>query len=311
MRLNTFRSWDVVRLSKGAASRSSCCPSTGTGFSIPGICGQRFRRIPFLFPSWPPTTSWGTIQPLAAIGEVAREFGVPWHCDAAQAVGKIPLDVDTLGIDLLSISAHKLYAPKGAGALYVRSNRRPRLRLAAQIEGGGQERGIRSGTINVPGAVGLGRGCEIARLEMAAEEARIGRLRDGLQRKLQASGTAVVNGHPEHRLPGCLSLRFVDVDSGRMMNGLRDKVALSSGSACKSGTAGPSHVLKAIGLDDTGAAETVRFGLGRFSTAEEIDSAGDWILDVIARERTDSVAGGAGRAGWGEPGLHGVGTGHR
>ena len=253
----------------------------------------------------------GTIQPLAAIGEVAREFGIPWHCDAAQAVGKIPLDVDTLGIDLLSISAHKLYAPKGAGALYVRSNRRPRLRLAAQIEGGGQERGIRSGTINVPGAIGLGRGCEIARLEMAAEGAKIGGLRDGLQRKLQASGTAVVNGHPEHRLPGCLSLRFVDVDSGSLMNGLRNKVAFSSGSACKSGSAGPSHVLKAIGLDDTGAAETVRFGLGRFSTKEEIDSAGDWILDAIARERTDPLAGAQVGTGWGEPGLHGVGRGHR
>ncbi len=232
----------------------------------------------------------GTIQPLAAIGEVAREFGVPWHCDAAQAVGKIPLDVDALGIDLLSVSAHKLFAPKGEGALFVRSNRRPRLRLSAQLEGGGQERGVRSGTINVPGAVGLGTSCEIARLEMAAEAVRLSALRDDLQRKLEASGTAVANGHPELRLPGCLSLRFPDVDSGSLMNGLRDKVALSSGSACKSGGAGPSHVLKAIGLDDTAAAETVRFGLGRFTTEEEIESAGNFILSAIAKERESMAA---------------------
>ncbi len=232
----------------------------------------------------------GTIQSLVEIGEVAREFAVPWHCDGAQAVGKIPLDVDALGIDLLSISAHKLYAPKGEGALYVRSNRRPRLRLAAQLEGGGQERGMRSGTINVPGAVGLGKGSEIARLEMAAEAARLRTLREVLQRKLEAAGTAVANGHPERRLPGCLSLRFVDVDSGRLMNGLRDRVAFSSGSACKSGRAGPSHVLKAIGLDDTAAAETVRFGIGRFTTEEEIESAVDFILSAIAKERKSVAA---------------------
>jgi cysteine desulfurase len=232
----------------------------------------------------------GTIQSLVEIGEVAREFAVPWHCDGAQAVGKIPLDVDALGIDLLSISAHKLYAPKGEGALYVRSNRRPRLRLAAQLEGGGQERGMRSGTINVPGAVGLGKGSEIARLEMAAEAARLRTLREVLQRKLEAAGTAVANGHPERRLPGCLSLRFVDVDSGRLMNGLRDRVAFSSGSACKSGRAGPSHVLKAVGLDDTAAAETVRFGIGRFTTEGEIESAVDFILSAIAKERKSVAA---------------------
>ena len=234
----------------------------------------------------------GTIQPLAAIGEVARKSGVPWHCDAAQAVGRIPLDVDALGVDLLSVSAHKLYAPKGVGALYVRSNRRPRLRLAAQLEGGGQERGLRSGTINVPGAVGLGKGCEIARLEMTAEAARLGALRDALQRKLEAGGTAIANGHPRRRVPGCLNLRFPGVDSGKLMNALRDKVALSSGSACKSGNAGPSHVLAAIGLDDTAAAETVRFGLGRFSTGEEIESAGDLILAAVAGERAESQAAG-------------------
>lgn len=231
----------------------------------------------------------GTIQPLAAIGEVARESGVPWHCDAAQAVGKIPLDVDALGIDLLSISAHKLYAPKGVGALYVRSNRRPRLRLAAQLEGGEQERGLRSGTINVPGIVGFGTGCEIARLEMAAEATRLRALRDALQGKLEAEGTAVANGHPEQRIPGCLNLRFADVDSGRLMNALRDQVALSSGSACKSGRAGPSHVLTAIGLGDTASAETVRLGIGRFTTDEEIEAAGNLILTAVAGERAESL----------------------
>lgn len=216
----------------------------------------------------------GTVQPLATIGQIAKEKEVLWHCDAAQAAGKIPLDVDDLGIDLLSISAHKMYGPKGQGALFAR-RKHPRVRMAPQLEGGGQERGLRSGTVNVPGAVGLGKACEICATEMAAGEAeRVRAMRDRLYQGLLAGMVTEVtlNGHVEHRLPGCLNVSLHDLDGAALIIALRD-IALSSGAACTSGASEPSHVLRAIGRDDTLAFGSLRFGVGRFNTECEMDLA--------------------------------------
>jgi len=224
----------------------------------------------------------GTIPPLGEIGAVAKEQGILWHCDAAQAVGKIPLDVEALGADLLSVSAHKIYGPKGAGALYVRA-RRPRVRLQAQIEGGGQERNLRSGTLNVPGIVGLGQACALCQQEMEAEGGRLGDLRERLHTGLVRSLDGVrLNGHPQERLPGCLHVSFAGVDGAALLAALRD-VALSSGSACTSGTDAPSHVLKAIGLTDEMAQSSLRFGLGRFNTSEEIDYVIERVVEEVKR----------------------------
>lgn len=215
----------------------------------------------------------GTIQPLAEIGRLTRERGVLFHCDAAQAAGKMPLDVGALGIDLLSLAGHKFHAPKGVGALYVRQSG-PRVKLSPLQFGGGQERGIRPGTLNVPGIVALGQACEIARAELAAEEARVRALRDRLQAAvLAAAPDARVNGHPEHRLAGNLSVTFPGLDSEALLMELRRDVACSSGAACASGEAAPSHVLLALGLSARDARSTVRFGLGRFTTDAEIDRA--------------------------------------
>lgn len=211
----------------------------------------------------------GTIQPLQEIGALAKERGILWHCDAAQAVGKIDLDVEELGVDLLSISGHKIYAAKGTGALYVRS-RRPRVRLQAQIEGGGQERGLRSGTLNVPGIVGLGNACELCR-EGKEERERVTGLRDRLEEEIASrlDGTRL-NGHSCARLPGCLNMSFSGVDGAELLMAFRD-VALSSGAACSSGDSAPSHVLKAIGVPDELARASLRFGLGRFNNCEEVN----------------------------------------
>jgi len=225
----------------------------------------------------------GTIQPMREIAALAREHGALMHCDAAQAAGKIPLDIDELGADLISISAHKMYGPKGKGALFVRA-RNPRVRLQAQIEGGGQERGLRSGTLDVPGIVGLGAACALARSEMEEEGARTTELRDylheGLAQRLQ---DVHLNGHPEHRLPGCLNLRLGDVDGSQLLVGLRDHVALSSGSACASGTSEPSHVLRAIGVTDVEAFASVRLGLGRFTTRQDVDTVIERVVEEFER----------------------------
>ena len=225
----------------------------------------------------------GTIQPMREIAALAREHGALMHCDAAQAAGKIPLDIDELGADLISISAHKMYGPKGKGALFVRA-RNPRVRLQAQIEGGGQERGLRSGTLDVPGIVGLGAACALARSEMEEEGARTTELRDylheGLAQRLQ---DVHLNGHPEHRLPGCLNLRLGDVDGSQLLVGLRDHVALSSGSACASGTSEPSHVLRAIGVTVVEAFASVRLGLGRFTTRQDVDTVIERVVEEFER----------------------------
>ena len=231
----------------------------------------------------------GVLQPLAAIGRLARERGVLWHCDAAQAVGKVPLDVEALGIDLLSASGHKLYAPKGVGFLYVRS-RKPRVRLQTQVEGGGQERGLRGGTLNVPGIVGLGRACQLGREEMTEEAARLVQMRRRLCAGLEAAlGPLVVNGHAEERLPGNLNVSFPEVDGTELLLGLRE-IALSSGSACSSRTAAPSHVLRAIGASDDLARASLRFGLGRFNTMAEVEFAIDRTVAQVERLRDGALA---------------------
>ncbi len=214
----------------------------------------------------------GTLQPVRAIGRLCKRRGVLFHTDAVQAAGKLPLDVEDMGIDLLSLSAHKMYGPKGVGALYVR-RREPHVRLEPLIDGGGHERGLRSGTLPVPLIVGFGAACELCRQEMAEEAERLRslreRLREGIQGQLEDT---VLHGHPTERLPGNLNLGFAYIDSGALMTRMRD-VAVSSGSACTSASVEPSHVLRAIGVADELAHGSIRYGLGRFTTPDEVDYA--------------------------------------
>jgi len=226
----------------------------------------------------------GTIHPVKQIGEITRRRGVFFHTDATQAVGKIRVDVDEMGIDLLSLSGHKIYGPKGVGALYVRS-KEPRVRLAPVVEGGGQERGLRSGTLNVPGIVGLGAACEIAAAEMAEEATRLGALRDRLHRSLTDLDHVTLNGHPTVRLPGNLNLSFGFVEAESLLMALNREIALSSGSACSSATLEPSYVLRALGLGDEIAMSSIRFGLGRFTTAEEVDVVASRVAAEVRRLR--------------------------
>jgi len=226
----------------------------------------------------------GVIQPIAEIGKICREKGVIFHTDAVQAVGKIPVDVNSMNIDVLSLSGHKIYGPKGVGALYVR-RRNPRVQISEQINGGGHERGMRSGTLNVPGIVGLGKACELAREEMVSEDKQLRRLRDKLKAKLESSLDYIhVNGSMEHRLPGNLNMSFVYVEGESLLMGIND-VAVSSGSACTSATLEPSYVLKALGLGDDVAHSSIRFGLGRFNTEAEVDYVADKVIDIVQKLR--------------------------
>src|SRR5262249_14207162 len=226
----------------------------------------------------------GVINPIKEIGRVAKEYGITYAVDAAQAVGKIPVDVQKDNIDLLSISAHKIYGPKGVGALYVR-RRNPRVQLAALFDGGGHERGMRSGTLNVPGIVGLGRACEIAWLEMPTEAPRMCSLRDRLKAGLEAQLDGVTtNGSMEHRLPNNLNMSFGYVDGEALLMGIND-VAVSSGSACTSATLEPSYVLKALGTGDDLAHSSIRFGIGRFNTEAEVDYVADRVCETVERLR--------------------------
>lgn len=212
----------------------------------------------------------GTVQPVKDIGRVCKEKGVIFHTDAVQAAGKIPVNVEEMGIDLLSLSAHKIYGPKGIGALYVRK-KDPRVRLDAMIDGGGHERGFRSGTLAVQQIVGLGTACELARLEMPTESKYLLRLREKLREGIMSQLEDVyLNGHPTERLPGNLNLSFAYVEGEGLMMGIKD-IAVSSGSACTSASLEPSYVLKALGVGDELAHSSIRFGLGRFTTEEEID----------------------------------------
>jgi cysteine desulfurase len=228
----------------------------------------------------------GVIQPLAEIGALCRAKGAFFHSDAAQALGKIALDVESLNIDLLSLSGHKVYGPKGIGALYVR--RKPRIRLTAEMDGGGQERGLRSGTLPTPLIVGFGEACRIAGIEMEEEARRLRGLRDrlyqGIAGRLEGVG---LNGHRDRRIPGNLNLSFAWVEGDQLLRGLTD-VAVSTGSACSAATLEPSYVLRALGLNSELAHASLRIGLGRFTTEEEIDFAVGAIVAAVERQRAQS-----------------------
>jgi cysteine desulfurase len=226
----------------------------------------------------------GTLQPLEEIGRICRERGVLFHSDAVQALGKVPLNVDAMHLDLVSLTAHKLYGPKGCGALYVRC-KDPQVRLSALIDGGGHERGMRSGTLNVPGIVGFGKACAVAQEEMPEESVRTTRLRNRLKDKLtSALGDVVINGAMERRLPGNLNVSFRHTEGESLMVGLKD-IAVSSGAACTSDKIDPSHVLKALGLSDDDAQCALRFGIGRFNTEAEIDYAAAKVIEVVTSLR--------------------------
>ncbi len=226
----------------------------------------------------------GVIQPMKEIGAICKERGVLFHTDATQAVGKIPVDVIADNIDLLSFTGHKIYGPKGCGALYVR-RKSPRVQLTAQMDGGGHERGMRSGTLNVPGIVGLGEACALCKNEMSAEAERLGGLRDRLKDRIMAELDEVyINGSMEHRLPNNLNISFAYVEGESLLMGIND-IAVSSGSACTSATLEPSYVLKALGAGDDLAHSSIRFGLGRFTTQEEVDYAAEKIIQVVLKLR--------------------------
>ena len=221
----------------------------------------------------------GTLQPIESIGRLCKEKGVLFHTDAVQAVGKIPVDVEEMGIDLLSLTAHKIYGPKGIGALYVRK-KDPRVRLEPQIDGGGHERGMRSGTLPVPLIVGLGAACDLARREMPEEADRTFRLRERLRKGIMEQlPESYLNGHPTERLPGSANISFAYVEGEGLMMGIKD-VAVSSGSACTSASLEPSYVLRALGVGDELAHSSIRFGLGRFNTEAEVD----FVIDLVTRE---------------------------
>jgi len=226
----------------------------------------------------------GVLQPVEEIGKICKERGVLFHTDAVQGVGKIPVDVNAMNASLLSLTAHKIYGPKGVGALYVR-RRNPRVQLSAIIDGGGHERGMRSGTLNVPGIVGFGKACELAMQEMAEESKRLAALRDRLKARLTKDLDEVfVNGSEEHRLPGNLNMSFAYVEGESLLMGIND-IAVSSGSACTSATLEPSYVLKALGTGDDLAHSSIRFGIGRFNTQAEVDYAADRLVEVVRRLR--------------------------
>ncbi len=226
----------------------------------------------------------GVLQPVAEIGKMCKEKGVLFHSDATQAVGKIPIDVNKMGIDLMSISAHKMYGPKGVGALYVR-RKSPRVQVSPIIDGGGHERGMRSGTLNVPGIVGLGKACEICMQEMPEESKHLSGLRDRLKDRILAGLDEVyINGSMEHRLPHNLNMSFAYVEGESLLMGIND-VAVSSGSACTSATLEPSYVLKALGTGDDLAHSSIRFGIGRFNTEAEVDYVADRLIETVRRLR--------------------------
>jgi cysteine desulfurase len=226
----------------------------------------------------------GTVQPIAEIGKITREKGVLLHTDAVQGIGKVELDVEAFNVDLASMTAHKLYGPKGVGALYVRRSK-PRVRLTAQMDGGGHEFGMRSGTLNVPGIVGFGKAAEIARLEWREEAARLKSLRDRLLQKLESNlEETQVNGHRERRLPHNLNMSFAFVEGEAMMMAIKD-VACSSGSACTSASLEPSYVLHAMGIGDDLAHSSIRFGLGRGTTEAEVDYVADLVIQKVQKLR--------------------------
>ncbi len=226
----------------------------------------------------------GTIMPMKEISAIARKKGILVFSDATQAVGKVPVDVNKDGIDLMAFTAHKMYGPKGVGALYVR-RKNPRVKVTAQIDGGGHERGMRSGTLNVPGIVGFGKACEICREEMEAETARVSKLRDKLENALLRIEESYLNGDKEHRLPHVTNISFKYVEGEGLMMGFNKEIAVSSGSACTSASLEPSYVLKALGLGDDLAHSSLRFGLGRFTTEDQIDYTIEQVTTTVNKLR--------------------------
>jgi cysteine desulfurase len=240
----------------------------------------------------------GVVQPVKEIGALCRARGVLFHCDAAQGAGKVPFSVDDASADLVSLSAHKLYGPKGVGALYVR--RKPRVKVAAQMDGGGHERGMRSGTLNVPAIVGFGVACALAKEELAEESRRTAALRDRLLEGLRRRVPEIsVNGSMERRLPGNLNVSFAGVDGEALMLSMRE-VAVSSGSACTSASLEPSYVLRALGVPDELARSSIRFGVGRFNTEEEIDFVVEKVAERVKALREIRAGSGAAELGAGE-----------
>ncbi len=226
----------------------------------------------------------GTVMPIKEISTIARKHGVLLFTDGTQAVGKIPVDVNKDGIDLMAFSAHKMYGPKGVGALYVR-RKNPRVKVTAQMDGGGHERGMRSGTLNVPGIVGFGKACELCMLDMEEDTKRISILRDKLETELMKLEEAYINGSTEHRLPHVTNISFKHVEGEGLLMGFNKNIALSSGSACTSASLEPSYVLKALGLGDDLAHSSLRFGLGRFTTEEQIDYTIKAISETVLKLR--------------------------
>jgi len=280
---------DACKKLERRGCRVTCLPVGPDGLVDPGAVraaiGERTVLVSIMYAN----NEVGTIQPVAEIGGICKERGVLFHSDAVQAVGKTPVDVDADNIDLLSISAHKMYGPKGVGALYVR-RRNPRVQLAAQMDGGGHERGARAGTLNVPGIVGLGEACAIAGREMPEESGRLRHLRDRLRASLEAGLDEVaVNGSLEHGLPHSLNMSFAGVEAESLMMGMSE-VALSSGSACTSASMEPSYVLRAMGVADELAHCSIRFGLGRFNTGQEVDYAAARAIEVVKKLRELSPA---------------------
>jgi cysteine desulfurase len=267
-----------------AGVRVTILPVDSYGVVFPGTLREAIDPETALVSVMLANNETGTLNPVRELAEISHEFGVPFHTDAAQALCKIPVDVGELGVDLMSLSAHKCYGPKGVGALYVR--RRPatgvrRVRLEPLLRGGGQERGLRSGTLNVPGIVGFGRTAALGTATLPEEAARISDLRDTLFERLRAGTPGVrLNGHPIERLPGTLNVSFPGIDVGDLLGALPD-VAASAGSACASLSSEPSHVLRAMGLED-GSAAAVRFSLGRFTTSEEVERAAALVVRAVA-----------------------------
>lgn len=250
---------------------------------------QAFRPDTILVSVMAANNEIGVLQPLADIGQRCRDRGVLFHTDAAQAIGKIPLDVDAMQIDLMSLTAHKIYGPKGIGALYVR-RRNPRVQLAPQLHGGGHERGMRSGTLYTPQIVGLAKAVELGLADMSRETQHQIQLRDRLWQRLSVLGGVYLNGHPTLRLPGNLNISVADVDGQALALGLQPVVAVSAGSACTSAKSAPSHVLKALGRSDELAYASVRFGIGRFNTEAEIDRVADCVVETIQSLRKAKVS---------------------
>ncbi len=285
---------DTARALEAEGFRVTELPVDAHGLVDPGAVADAITDATLLVSIMAANGEVGVVQDLPEIGRVCRERGVPFHSDAAQAVGRIPLNVQEQGLDLLSFCAHKLYGPKGIGALYVR-NRRPRLRLEPLLHGGGHERGRRSGTLPVPLVVGFARALEICRAEREPEAARLSGLRDRLWRGLQDELPGLIrNGHPTRCLPGNLSVCFEGMEADALLVGLGD-VALSSGSACASASGEPSHVLQALGLPEPLARSALRFGLGRSNTAEEIDHVVRRVAEEVRALRTAGPAAAAPR----------------